>query len=101
MFFKKKKQKQEAIFPFKFARVVWNKHAVSRGVFDDFNKEIQIVVNGVEQIERRKSYHKADVEALRRLGIPVVDLTLERKGKNFVFDIIDALSGTISEVVRI
>lgn len=105
-----KKPKDGLIFEGVCAEIWFTNEAVSRGVFEEFQKEIRVLkkkvvrVNGkvfknekvIEEIPFTKPDARAVIKAYR---IPMTDMTEDLIGKEFKFNIVDALSGLITKII--
>jgi hypothetical protein len=95
--FKKKQTEEKVEFPYHYARIVWTEAAIHDSVFDDYNKEIQIIKGG--EIFQKIPYTIIDKEAIETvLKIPIRDMTKEKSEEKFEFETMDSLTGTFSEV---
>ena len=66
-------EKEKTEYPYKYARVVYTKEAMSEGNFDTFQKKLQVLKNN--EITENYDYSEADVEAIKRRKLPFVDMT--------------------------
>lgn len=70
-------------YPANFAKITVNAVAKSKGISDDFNKEIVIYSNG-QEVERQP-YTQAHVDALRKIYKIPVEEEID-KSEDFDFD---------------
>lgn len=94
-----KKEKKKYEFPYHFIRIVWTESAIRRGIFDDFQKEIQRIKGG--RIVEVRQYTEQDLNAMIQVyEIPSFDYTRIKEKEEFQFESMDSLSGTFSEVIQ-
>ena len=93
-----KKEENEVEFPEHYAKIVFTKESQERGIFEDRQKEILRIRNGV--VVQRKSFSIADLNAMKEIHkIPLWNATT-KETKEYEFDELTALSGVIKEVIN-
>lgn len=97
LIFPRKKEEEDLEEPNQI-RISYTQEALSKGTLDDFNKRIQVIVDGFV-VEEKFPYSKIEAEALSEVyGLVINDLTEEEDDEDFEFEESFSLEGYISDM---